>query len=176
VLQQLSIEQGQSVAAGAPLAKVVRPDRLKAEIHIPETRAADLQLGQPASIDTRNGIIRGHVARIDPAAQAGTVRVDVALHRPLPAGARPDSNVEGTIELEHLPSVVFVGRPAVGQPGTTTTLFKLDADGNGAERTTVRLGRSSVTSVEILEGLSEGDRVILSRLSQWDDVDRIRLQ
>jgi HlyD family secretion protein len=176
VLQQLSIEQGQSVAAGAPLAKLVRPDRLKAEIRIPETRAADLQLGQPATIDTRNGIIRGHVARIDPAAQAGTVRVDVSLEQPLPAGVRPDSNVEGSIELERLPSVVFVGRPAVAQPGTTTTLFKLDADGNGAERTTVRLGRSSVTSVEILAGLREGDRVILSELSQWDDVDRIRLQ
>lgn len=176
VLQELSLEQGQSVAAGALLGKVVRPDRLKAVVRIPETQTRDLQIGQTASIDTRNGEVAGHVTRIDPAARAGSVHVDVALDGPLPPGARPDLNIEGTIELERLASVVFVGRPAVGQPGTTVSLFKLDPDGNGAERTQVQLGRSSVANVEVLSGLREGDQVILSELSQWDEVDRIRLR
>ena len=176
VLQELSLEQGQSVAAGALLGKVVRPERLKAELRIPETQAKDVKLGQAASIDTRIGRVAGHVARIDPAAQAGSVRVDVKLEGALPAGARPDLNVEGTVELERLPSVVFVGRPAVGQPGTSVSLFRLDADGGGAERTSVALGRSSALHVEVLSGLREGDRVILSELSQWDEVDRIRLR
>jgi HlyD family secretion protein len=175
VLQELSLQNGQAVAAGAALAKVVRPDRLKAEIRIPETQAKDVAIGQKATVDTRNGVVAGHVVRIDPAAQAGTVRVDVTLDGALPAGARPDLNVEGTIELERLTSVLYVGRPASGQPGTTVGLFRLDADGAGAERTSVKLGRSSVKNIEILAGLHEGDRVILSDMSQWDQVDRIRL-
>ncbi|HTV22424.1 MAG TPA: HlyD family efflux transporter periplasmic adaptor subunit, partial [Polyangiaceae bacterium] len=176
VLQELSLEQGQSVAAGALLGKVVRPDRLKAVVRIPETQTRDLAIGQTASIDTRNGEVPGHVTRIDPAAQAGSVRVDVTLDGALPPGARPDLNVEGTIELERLSSVLFVRRPAKGQPGTSVSLFKLDADGSGAVRTPVTLGRSSVEHVEVLSGLSEGDRVILSELSDWDEVDRVRLR
>jgi HlyD family secretion protein len=176
VLQELSLQPGQSVAAGALLAKVARPDRLKAEIRIPETQAKDVRIGQKASVDTRNGLIPGHVSRIDPAAQAGTVLVDVTLEGALPEGARPDLNVEGTIEIERLTSVLYVGRPAFGQPEGAVGLFRLDADGTGAERVTVKLGRSSVKSVEIRSGLKEGDRVILSDMSQWDQVDRIRLQ
>jgi RND family efflux transporter MFP subunit len=176
VVQELALEQGQAVAAGALLAKVVRPDRLKAEIRIPETQALDLMLGQLASVDTRNGVIAGHVVRIDPAAQAGAVRVDVAFDGPLPAGARPDLNVEGIIELERLDSVLFVKRPAVGAPGTNASLFRVDPDGGHAERVAVKLGRSSRENVEILSGLAEGERVILSDLSQWDEVDRIRLR
>jgi len=175
VLQELSLQNGQAVAAGTLLAKVVRPDKLKAEIRIPETQAKDVVIGQKATVDTRNGVVAGHVVRIDPAAQAGTVRVDVTLDGPLPAGARPDLNVEGTIEIERLPSVLYVGRPASGQPGTTVGLFRLDADGTAAERTPVKLGRSSVKNIEIVAGLHEGDRVILSDMSQWDQVDRIRL-
>ncbi len=176
VLQELALEQGQSVSAGALLAKVVKPDRLKAEVRIPETQAKDVQIGQRASVDTRNGLIQGHVSRIDPAAVGGTVRVDVALDAALPQGARPDLNIEGTIELEHLASVMLISRPAVGQPHTTVSIFKLDADGTGADRTRVELGRSSVANVEVLSGLREGDRVILSELSEWDEVDRIRLR
>jgi multidrug resistance efflux pump len=176
VLSQLSLEQGQSVVAGALLGKVVRPERLKATLRISETQAKDVQLGQVASIDTHNGVVLGHVVRIDPAALGGKVGVDVALEGALPSGARPDLNVQGTIELEHLDSVVFVGRPAVGQPGTTVGLFKLDEAEQFAERTTVALGRSSAQHVEVVSGLKEGDRVILSELSQWDEVDRIRLQ
>jgi HlyD family secretion protein len=176
VLSELALEQGQSVAAGALLAKVVRPDRLKAEVRIPETQAKDLQIGQRASVDTRNGVVTGHVARIDPAAQSGTVRVDVTFDGPLPPGARPDLNVEGTVELERLEDVLFVKRPAVGAPGTAASLFRVDADGSHAERIGVQLGRSSREAVEILSGLREGDRIILSDLSQWDEVDRIRLR
>jgi HlyD family secretion protein len=176
VLQELSLQNGQSVAAGALLAKVVRPEKLQAEIRIPETQAKDVLIGQKATVDTRNGVVAGHVVRIDPAAQAGTVRIDVSLDGALPPGARPDLNVEGTIEIERLASVLYVGRPASGQPDSTVGLFRLDPDGSGAERTTVQLGRSSVKSVEIRGGLHEGDRVILSDMSQWDQVDRIRLQ
>jgi HlyD family secretion protein len=176
VLQELPLQPGQAVAAGALLAKVARPDRLKAEVRIPETQAKDVLIGQKASIDTRNGVVPGHVVRIDPAAVGGTVLVDVTLDGPLPAGARPDLNVEGTIEIERLASVLYVGRPAVGQPGATVGLFKLEADGSSAARTSVKLGASSVKSVEIKGGLKEGDRVILSDMSQWDQVDRIRLQ
>lgn len=176
VLQELSLEPGQSVAAGGLLGKVVRPDHLKAVVRIPETQTRDLQIGQAASIDTRNGVVPGHVIRIDPAVQAGSVRVDVALDGPLPPGARPDLNIEGIIELERLSNVLFVGRPAVGQPGTTVSLFKLDPDESGAARTQVQLGKSSVANVEVLNGLREGDQVILSELSQWAEVDRIRLR
>ncbi len=176
VLQELSLQPGQSVTAGAVLAKVARPDRLQAEVRIPETQAKDVRVGQKAAVDTRNGIIAGHVARIDPAAQGGTVRVDVALDGPLPEGARPDLNVEGTIEIERLASVLYVGRPAFGQPESTVGLFRLEADGSTASRVSVRLGRTSVKQVEIRSGLQEGDRVILSDISQWDQVDRIRVQ
>jgi HlyD family secretion protein len=176
VLQELPLQPGQAVAAGALLAKVARPDRLKAEVRVPETQAKDVLIGQKATIDTRNGVVPGHVVRIDPAAQAGTVLVDVTLEGALPPGARPDLNIEGTIEIERLASVLFVGRPALGQPGGTVGLFKLDPDGSSAARTTVKLGASSVKSVEIKAGLKEGDRVILSDMSQWDQVDRIRLQ
>jgi HlyD family secretion protein len=176
VLQELALQPGQSVAAGALLAKVARPDRLQAEVRIPETQAKDVRIGQKASIDTRNGIIPGHVSRIDPAAQAGTVRIDVTLDGPLPEGARPDLNVEGTIEIERLASVLYVGRPAFGQPEATVGLFRLEPDGVHASRTSVMLGRSSVKNVEIRSGLKEGDRVILSDMAQWDQVDRIRLQ
>lgn len=176
VLQELSLQNGQAVAAGALLAKVVNPSKLKAEIRIPETQAKDVAIGQKAVVDTRNGVVAGHVVRIDPAALQGTVRVDVTLDEALPAGARPDLNVEGTIEIERLANVLYVGRPASGQPGTTVGLFKLEPDGAGAERTSVKLGRSSVKNIEILGGLAEGDKVILSDMSQWDQVDRIRLQ
>jgi HlyD family secretion protein len=176
VLQELALQRGQSVTAGSVLAKVARPDHLKAEVRIPETQAKDLQIGQVASIDTRNGIVPGKVSRIDPAAQGGTVRVDVALEGPLPAGARPDLNVEGTITLERLTNILYVGRPAFGQPGAPVGLFRLDRDEAGAERVSVKLGRSSVKTVEIQSGLAEGDKVILSDMSQWDQVDRIRLR
>ena len=176
VLQELALQPGQSVAAGALLAKVVRPDRLQAEVRIPETQAKDVRLGQKATIDTRNGLIPGHVSRIDPAAVQGTVRVDVALDGPLPAGARPDLNVEGTIEIERLASVLFVARPAFGQPDSTVGLFKLGGDGVIAERVPVKIGRSSVKHVEIVAGLAQGDRVILSDMSQWDQVDRLRIK
>ena len=176
VLQELSLQNGQAVAAGTLLAKVVRPDKLKAEIRIPETQAKDVTIGQKAIVDTRNGVVAGHVVRIDPAAQQGTVRVDVTLDGPLPAGARPDLNVEGTIEIERLTNVLYVGRPASGQPGTTVGLFRVDPDEAGAERTPVKLGRSSVKNIEILNGLREGDKVILSDMSQWDQVDRVRIQ
>jgi HlyD family secretion protein len=176
VLQELALQNGQAVSAGTLLAKVVRPDKLKAEIRIPETQAKDVAIGQKAVVDTRNGVVAGHVVRIDPAALAGTVRVDVTLDEALPAGARPDLNVEGTIEIERLANVLYVARPASGQPGTTIGLFRVEPDGVGAERTSVKLGRSSVKNIEILGGLREGDKVVLSDMSQWDQVDRIRIQ
>jgi multidrug resistance efflux pump len=176
VLQELSLQPGQAVAGGALLAKVAKPDRLKAEVRIPETQAKDVHVGCRATIDTRNGVVPGRVVRIDPAAQAGTVLVDVALDGPAPPGARPDLNVEGTIELERLPSVLHVGRPSTGQPGSTIGLFRIERDGIHAERVPVKLGRSSARSIEVVAGLAEGDRVILSDMSQWDAVDRIRLE
>lgn len=176
VLQELSLEQGQRVVAGSLLGKVARPDRLKAEIRVPETQATDIALGQWASIDTRNGLVPGHVVRIAPAVQAGNVLVDVTLDGALPAGARPDLNVEGRIELERLPDVLFLARPVAAVPGSRVGLFRLNAQASHAERVDVWLGRSSATSVEIVSGLQEGDRVILSELSQWDELDRIRLR
>jgi HlyD family secretion protein len=148
---------------------------LKAELRIAETQAKDIQLGQKAEIDTRNGVIPGRVSRIDPAAQNGTVTVDVALEGALPQGARPDLSVDGTIELERLDNVLYVGRPAFGQPNSTVKMFKLDPDGRAATLVQVRFGRASVNTIEVLEGLREGDRVILSDTSQWDSYDRIRL-
>lgn len=175
VLQQVPVDVGQRVTAGAILAKVVQPEKLKAELKIPETQAKDVAIGQVASIDTRNGIIDGHVSRIDPAAVNGTVTVDVKLEGALPLGARPDLSVDGTIEIERLTDVLYVGRPTFGQPNSQISLFKLDPDGKGATRVQVKLGRSSVNTIEILEGLRIGDQVILSDMSAWDAHDRIRL-
>jgi HlyD family secretion protein len=175
VLQELSVEVGQRLAAGAPLAKVVQPTRLKAQLKIPETQAKDVQIGLRASVDTRNGLIPGHVMRVDPSVVEGSVTVDVKLDAALPKGARPDLSVEGTIEIENLADVVYVGRPAFGQPNSTVGIFKIDPDGKGATRVQVKLGRASVNSVEILSGLQPGDKVILSDMSQWDAFNRIRL-
>ena len=175
VLQEVPVEVGQQVTVGTILAKVAQPTRLKAELKVPETQAKDVQIGQLASIDTRNGIISGHVMRIDPAVQNGTVTVDVKLEGELPKGARPDLSVEGTIEIENLKDVIYVGRPAFGQPNSTVGIFKLDEEGSGAARVQVKLGRSSVNTVEILEGLKPGDRVVLSDMSTWDAFNRIRL-
>jgi HlyD family secretion protein len=176
VLQELDVEVGQRVAAGTPLAKVVQPEHLKAQLKIPETQAKDVLIGQKASIDTRNGIIPGHVMRVDPSVVEGSVTVDVKLDAALPKGARPDLSVEGTIEIENLADVIYVGRPAFGQPNSTVGIFKLDEDGRGASRVQVKLGRASVNSVEILSGLEPGDKVILSDMSQWDAFNRIRLE
>ena len=175
VLQLIPVEVGQRVSPGANLARVAEPGRLKAEVRIAETQARDIQIGQVASIDTRNGIIPGKVSRIDPSVQNGTVTVDVALEGPLPKGARPDLTVDGTIELERLTDVLYVGRPAFGGEQSTVGLFKLEAGGSAARRVQVKMGRSSVNSVEILEGLNEGDQVILSDMSAWDAFDRVRL-
>jgi HlyD family secretion protein len=175
VLQLVPVEVGQQVATGTNLARVAQPGRLKAVVRIPETQARDVQLGQKAAVDTRNGIVPGHVARIDPAAQQGTVAVDIALDGPLPKGARPDLTVDGTVELERLENVLYVGRPAQGQVEGPVGLFVLDAESDEAARRQVRLGRASVNTVEIVDGLREGDRVVLSDTSQWDAFDRIRV-
>jgi HlyD family secretion protein len=175
MLQQVPIEEGQRITLGANVARVARPGDLKAELRIAETQARDVQIGQRVAVDTRNGIVEGRVVRIDPAVQSGTVQVDVDLVGELPRGARPDLSVDGTIELERLPRVVFTGRPAYGQPNSTISLFKLVDGGRGAVRVPVQLGRSSVNAMEILQGLSPGDQVILSDTAAWDDHDRIRL-
>ncbi len=175
VLQAMSVEVGQRVAPGQNLIRVSNPKQLKAEVRIPETQARDVQIGQKAQIDTRNGIIPGHVMRKDPAAVNGTVLVDVALDGPLPPGAVPDLSVDGTIEIVRLPDVLSVGRPVQGQPNTTIGLFKVEEDGVHCSRVQVKLGRTSVNTVEILEGLQVGDRVLLSDMSQYDNVDRIRV-
>ena len=176
VLSELPLELGQWVTPGALLAKVVQPERLKAVLRIPETQARDLALRLPASIDTRNGVVEGEVSRISPAANQGSVEVDVSLPAELPRGARPDLTVEGTIQIEKLKDVLFVGRPAGAQPGGRTELFRLTKEGDEARRVKVRLGRGSVSTVEVLDGLSEGDSVILSDMSQWDSTDRVRLR
>ena len=175
VLQEVPLEEGASVTPGTNLARVGDPSRLKAELRIPETQARDIQMGQPASIDTRNGIIPGHVVRIDPAVTAGTVTVDIALDGELPRGARPDLTVDGTIELERLENVIYVGRPVFGQEESIVSLFKLLPDTDEAVRTRVSLGRSSVNTIEVIEGLQPGDQVVLSDMSQWDAFDRVRL-
>jgi HlyD family secretion protein len=175
VLQLLPVEVGAQAQPGSNLARVADPARLKAEIRVAETQAKDIQIGQLASVDTRNGIVEGKVGRIDPSVQNGTVTVDVLLSGELPKGARPDLSVDGTIELERLDDVVYVGRPAVGQERSAVGLFKLDPDGNYATRIQVQLGRSSVSTIEIVKGLNPGDRVILSDMSQWDANDRIKL-
>ncbi len=175
VLQQLPLEVGQRVAPGTTLAKVAQPEHLKAVVRIAETQAKDVQIGQRASVDTRNGVIEAHVARVDPAAQNGTVTVDLALDGKLPKGARPDLSVDGTVELERLDNVLYVGRPAQGQAEGQVGLFRLETEGNEATRIKVQLGRASVNTVEIVSGLKEGDRVILSDTSAWDAFDRLRL-
>ena len=176
VLQEQTLKIGQFVTPGTTLAKVVQPQRLKAELKIAETQAKDIQLGQPASVDTHNGIIPGHVVRIDPSVVNGTVTVDVALDSALPQGARPDLSVDGTIDLEKMQNVLYVGRPAFGQEQSTVGMFRLEPDGSNAVRAQVKLGRSSVNTVEILQGLKEGDQVILSDMSRWDNFDRVRLE
>jgi HlyD family secretion protein len=176
VLEQVPVEVGQQVAPGANLARVADPTRLKAELRIAETQARDLTIGQVAQVDTRNGIIPGKVIRIDPAAQNGTVTVDVQLEGPLPRGARPDLSVDGTVELERLDNVLYVGRPAFGQEQSTVGLFKLDPATGEATRIQVQLGRSSVNTIEVVSGLSEGDSVVLSDMSAWDQFDRVRLR
>jgi multidrug resistance efflux pump len=175
-LQAEPLEVGQWVQPGDVLAKVVGPGRLEAEIRIPETQAEDLAPGQRAEVDLRTAVVQGRVARVDPVAQQGTVKVEIAILDSLPPGARPDQAVDGTIEIERLPAVLHVGRPAAAQPATQITLFKLVDGGNAAVRVPVRLGRASVTTIEVLAGLVEGDEVILSDMSRWDDVDRVKIE
>jgi HlyD family secretion protein len=175
-LQVVPVEVGQQVAPGTNLARVANPSRLKAEIKIAETQTKDIQIGQKASVDTRVGIVEGRVARIDPSVQNGTRTVDVTLNGELPKGAVPDLSVDGTIELERLMDVLYMGRPAFGQEQSVVGLFKIGGDGVNAERTQVKLGRSSVNTVEILSGLKVGDQVILSDMSAYDAYDRIRLK
>jgi HlyD family secretion protein len=175
VLQALPVQVGQRVKPGDNLARVADPSKLKAQIKIAETQAKDIQPNQQATIDTRNGVVKGHVKRIDPAVEQGTVTVDVAFDEELPKGARPDLSVDGTIELERLDNVVFVGRPAFGQENNTVGMFKLVPGSNEATRTPVKLGKSSVNTIEILSGLNPGDQVILSDTSAWDSHERIRL-
>jgi HlyD family secretion protein len=175
VLQLVPIDVGQQVAPGTNLARVADPARLKAELKIAETQAKDIQIGQNASIDTRNGVVSGHVVRIDPSVQNGTITVDVVTDGPLPKGARPDLSVDGTIELERLSDVLYVGRPAVAQEQSTVGVFKVEPDGS-ATRVQVKIGRMSVNAVEILSGVGIGDQVVLSDMSTWDAFDRVRLQ
>ncbi len=176
VLQEVPVQPGQRVLAGGTLAKVVQPEKLKAQLKIAETQARDVQIGERALVDTRNGVVEGHVSRIDPSVSGGTVTVDVALDGQLPKGARPDLSVDGTIELERLSDVAYVGRPAFGSEQGTITLFRLQPGGDEALRVKVRLGKSSVSAVEVLDGLKPGDRVVLSDMSAWDAFDRVRLR
>jgi HlyD family secretion protein len=173
--QTTPLQAGQQLMAGAIVARVANQAKLKAVLKIAETQARDIAFGQAAQIDTRNGIVPGHVTRIDPAAENGTVTVDVALDAALPKGARPDLSVDGTIELERLENVLYVSRPVQGQADTKIGLFKVVEGGGGAVRVPVKLGHTSVTSIEILDGLGVGDQVILSDMSQWDAADRVRL-
>jgi len=175
VLQQLPVDVGQRVKIGDNLARVADPTKLKAEIKIAETQAKDIQIGEKATIDTRNGVVTGHVTRVDPAVEQGTVKVDAQIDGELPRGARPDLTIDGTIELERLDDVIYVGRPAFGQENNTVGIFKLVSGSSEAVRTPVKLGRSSVNSIEIVVGLQPGDQVILSDTSAWDAHERIRL-
>jgi HlyD family secretion protein len=174
VLTDLPLAVGQHVTPGTMLAKVVEPDQLKAELKIPETQARDVQIGQPAAVDTHNGVLDGKVTRIDPAVQNGTVTVDVQLNNHV-EGERPDLSVDGTIDLQRLQDVLYVGRPAFGNEDSTISLFKLGPDGKTATRVPVKVGRASVNAIQVLSGLNEGDVVILSDMSRWDNADRIRL-
>ncbi|MFZ3216070.1 MAG: HlyD family efflux transporter periplasmic adaptor subunit [Candidatus Acidiferrales bacterium] len=176
MLQELDVEVGQKVTMGTVLARVAQPTHLKAQLKIAETQAKDILIGQKASVDTHNGIIPGHVIRIDPAVINGTVTVDVGLDGPLPAGARPDLSVEGTVEIERLADVLYVERPVHGEANSTVGIFKLVDDGKEATRVQVQLGRTSVNTVEIMKGLQIGDKVILSDMSAWDNYDRVQLK
>lgn len=179
VLQRLgdrdTLQVGQQLAAGALVARVANPARLKAEIKVVETQAKDVAAGQKATVDTRNGKVNGHVVRVDPAVQNGTVTVDVTLDEPLPRGARPDLSVDGIIEIERLPDVLHVGRPVHGQSDSQVGLFRLTPGGREAERVRVQLGRSSVNTIEILSGLNLGDTILLNDMSQYDAHDRVRI-
>jgi multidrug resistance efflux pump len=176
VLQTLPLELGQWVMSGHVLATVAQPGRLKAVLRVPESQARDVVVGQPVEIDTRNGFAKGRVTRVDPSVQNGTVTVEVALEGALPRGARPDLSVDGTIEIERLADVLHVGRPAYGQHESTVGLFKLDPDGKHATRVSVKLGRASVNTIQIVQGLGVGDRVIISDMSDWDEVERVKLK
>lgn len=176
VLQLIPVEIGQRVTPGTNLARVAQPEKLKAVVRVAETQVRDVAIGQPASVDTRNGIVEGKVVRIDPSVQNGTVAVDIALTGPLPKGARPDLTVDGTIELERLTDVLYVGRPAQGQAESLVSLFRVQEGTNEALRTKVKLGRTSVNTVEIVEGLKQGDQVVLSDTSAWDAFDRIKVK
>jgi len=176
ILVDLPLQVGQHVAPGTMLAKVVQPEHLMATLKVAETQVRDVQIGQPASIDTHNGVIAGAAMRVDPASQNGTVTVDVKLTGELPKGARPELSVDGTIDLERLENTLYVGRPAFGQENSTISLFKLGGGSGEARRVPVKVGRASVNSIQIIEGLHEGDTVILSDMSRWDNSDRIRLQ
>ena len=175
VLQQVPVQEGQQVSAGTNLARVAKPGELMAELRVPETQIKDVQIGQRVRVDTRNGVVDGQVTRIDPAVQNGSVLVDVELQGELPPGARPDLSVDGTIEIERLDNVLYVGRPAYGQPESDVRLFRVDPETGAATRVPVRLGRASVSVIEVQQGLSEGDQIILSDTSQWDEFDRLRL-
>ena len=175
VLQQVPLDEGQRITTGTNLARVGDPTVLKAELRIAETQAKDVQIGQAATIDTRNGVIPGQVTRIDPAVENGTVTVDVALDGALPRGARPDLTVDGTIELERMDDILFVGRPVFGQEESVVNLFKVEEDGTHASRARVSLGRASVNTIEVLDGLQPGNRVVLSDMSTWDQFDRVRI-
>lgn len=176
VLQSIAVEPGQQVAAGMAMARVADPGRLKAELRVPETLARDVAIGLPALVDTRNGKVTGKVSRIDPAVIEGTVLVDIALDGELPKGSRPDLSVDGTIEIERLDDALSVTRPPSGQAQSKASLFKVNAEGTYADRVQVLYGRGSVHRIEVLEGLAPGDKVILSDMSSWDEVDRVRLQ
>jgi multidrug resistance efflux pump len=176
LLQELPLELGQWVTPGFILAKVYQPGRLKAVLRVPETQAKDVVIGQSVAVDTRNGIVSGHVMRIDPASQNGTVGVEVSLDGELPKGARPDLSVDGTIEIERLTNVLYVGRPAYGQSENVIGLFKVEPDGKTAVRTQVKLGRASVNTIEVMQGLAVGDSVIISDMSAYDNVDKVRIK
>src|ERR687898_641906 len=176
VLQQVLVTEGQQVTPGFNIARVADPASLKAVLRVAETQIKDVRIGQPVVVDTRNGLIQGQVSRIDPAAREGTFEVDASLTGPLPPSARPDLSVDGTIELERLKDVLKVGRPAFGQAQQTIGMFVLTPDGTEAERRTVKLGRNSVSTIEILEGLKEGDQVIISDTAPYDSYDRIRIR
>jgi len=176
VLVDLPHQVGEHIDPGVTLAKVIQPDQLKASLKIAETQARDIQIGQPAEIDTHNGIIQGKVTRTDPAVQNGTVTVDVELEGALPQGARPDLSVDGTIDLDRLADVLYVGRPALGNENSTISLFRLSADGTTATRVPVKVGRASVNNIQVIEGLEPGDTVILSDMSRWDANDRLRIE
>ena len=176
VLVELPLHVGEHVLPGAMLAKIVQPNHLMAALKVAETQARDVQIGEPATVDTHNGVISGTVMRVDPAVQNGTVTVDVKLTGEIPKGARPDLSVDGTIDLERLDNVLYVGRPAFGQENSTISLFKLDGDGRDAIRVPVKVGRASVNSIQVIDGLREGDTVVLSDMTRWDNTDRIRLQ